>query len=145
MKQKSYDVEKDLQKLRDKYNPIVYYDPDKEDFLSTMKKAERIVNSRTLFGPRRYEKYSSIVKMKNLDDAENSIRKLRDEFVNANTRAKEVRIIRVLNQASNIASVMANNMRNSAPVRSEKREISQMFRKSQRDLSSTMKSQTRID
>jgi len=102
---------------------------------------------RTLFSPRRFEKYSKIVNMKSIDDAESSVNKLEKEFREADSRYKKVRIIRVLNQASNIAGVIANNMRISAPVRAEKFEISQKFRSSQRDLSRLLKEEqtTRID
>lgn len=83
---------------------------------------------RSMFGPPRYRKYSSMVDLTSYGDAQESSKKLTKEFNLARTRAKRRRIKRVTVLAANRADVMAGNKRLKSTTRQEKARVARVYR-----------------
>lgn len=83
---------------------------------------------KTMFGEAVYEKYADIVRMDTIKNANESIRKLKEEFKTAETRAKKVRVKRVTVNASNRAFASAKRERLSVMERHSLRVIGKKYR-----------------
>jgi len=59
--------------------------------------------NRSLFSPFHHKKYAEIITFRNPDGADGASKELEKEFKSAKTKAKKLRIIRVLIYASNRA------------------------------------------
>lgn len=74
-------------------------------------------------------KYSRIVKMDTISNAKKAITELRREFNSAVTRPKKMRILKVVNLATNRAKVMSKNQLLKPVTRREKAEIHKLYKK----------------
>ena len=93
------------------------------------------IKQRTLFQEPRYQKYADIVDFKDPKSARSSVKKLNDEFNDAKTHEKRVRIIRVTNLASNRAKASSLRKNLSPDEKKEFEQIAKIYRKAQKDLS----------
>jgi hypothetical protein len=84
---------------------------------------------KTLFFPSKYKKYSEIVRLDSELAAEDSVRKLKEEFNEAKTREKEIRIMRVTVLAANRAAAMAKNPNISEGEKRELKAVSRIYAK----------------
>ncbi len=73
--------------------------------------------------------------MKTIGEAEESIRQMKDEFSGAESRAKQMHVVKSLGAAANIAKIISKNPRISGPVQDEKVKISKMYREAASELS----------
>lgn len=92
----------------------------------------------TLFGRRKHPKYSKIVQVTTPARARESVVELKREFSGAKTRAKKVRILRVTNQAANIAGVQAGQTF-IPKVRQRKRVVQRIYRRAAKQMSRKLK------
>jgi len=80
---------------------------------------------RTIFFPPKYKKYAKIITIANPRDARKAANKMLVEFRKAKTRAKKVRLKKMVVLAANRAKVIAKSGRVSPK---ERREMMQVYR-----------------
>lgn len=102
-------------------------------------KKKKVDKSKGLFGKARYKKYADIISFKDVSSAEKSRDKLLREFYNAETRAKEVRIVRVSTYASNRARASSKRRRLSKKERNELIEIADIYANLAQSLGRTLR------
>lgn len=83
--------------------------------------------SRTLFGKPENKYLSEAVEMDNIPSAKASVRELRKEFRDAETRAKRRRIKRALILAGNRGGAMSKNPQYNPDTRKEKKKIAGIY------------------
>jgi len=82
----------------------------------------------TIYEKAYYKKYSDIVSLKTPAEARKSVSKLRQEFNDAKTKQKKIRIWRVANLASNRAFANLKKSNLSFKERQEYRQIAGIYR-----------------
>lgn len=90
---------------------------------------------KTIFHEPKFDKYAKIVSTKNSEEAHTSVAKLREEYNGAKQGKKKLRILRIANESSNRAGIMANNKKISQKVRQEKLKVQRIYRKLTNELS----------
>lgn len=90
---------------------------------------------RTLFDKAKSKKLADIISFKNPQAARGSAKELLREFNAAKLRSKKVRIIQATNLASNRAAASTRRRNLSMRERRELTTVSNIFRKTQKDLS----------
>jgi len=80
------------------------------------------------YRPRRYKYLADIVRIDSVENAREAVRKLWEEFREAKTYAKKLRIARATLMAANIASVFTRRRNLSPEERSEKAEVERIYR-----------------
>ena len=93
----------------------------------------------TLFHKAKYKKYADIVSLKSPEGARYSVKMLKVEYRRAETREKKLRIIRVLQEASNRAKASAKRKELSERERKELKKIAKIYRKAAKELDSKYK------
>lgn len=86
-----------------------------------------VEKKKTLFKEPKYKKYAKIISFKSLNEARISTSKILDEFGNAKTRAKELRLARVLQYASNRAMAMSKRKALSKAKKDDYKSISKIY------------------
>lgn len=82
---------------------------------------------KTIFVPAKHKKYADIISLVDVPSARESVKELKKEFNEAETRAKQVRIKRVTVNASNRAKASAKRKRLSYKERLELNEIGRIY------------------
>jgi hypothetical protein len=82
-----------------------------------------------IFAPSKSPKYSAIVSIETIGKANQSVKRLAYEFHDTKMKAKRAHIVQVANLASNRAMIMAKNERLHEATRSEKLDISRIYRR----------------
>jgi len=83
---------------------------------------------KTIFFPPRYKKYADIVSLRTPEEAEAAVKLLTEEFEKAETLAKKLRILRVINLAANRAMVARKRAGLSPEEKHELWEIEKIYR-----------------
>ena len=86
------------------------------------------MTNKTMFGPAKNQYLADMISLRNPSAARGSIRELRNEFSEAATLAKKLRVARATQLASNRAGVMSKNTRLSVKERTEAREMCKMYK-----------------
>jgi hypothetical protein len=81
-------------------------------------------------------KFSRIVRIGTVGEAEESIKQMKEQFKGAESRAKQIHVVKSLNAASNVAKIISKNPHVSSPVQEEKKKISKLYRDATTELSS---------
>ena len=87
------------------------------------------VRRKTIFVPARHKKYADIVSLVDVPSARESVRKLKKEFDDAETRSKKVRVKRVTVSARNRSLISAKRKRLSRKEKQELLDISLIYEK----------------
>ncbi len=86
-------------------------------------------SKKSMFFKAKYQKYSDIVSLKDIGEAQKSIKSLKQEFDGAKTQTKKIRVFRVAQAASNRAGASMNRKNLSKKERKEYRIIGNIYNK----------------
>ena len=89
--------------------------------------AKRVAHG-MFYRPRRYRYLANIVRIDSVENAREAVRKLWEEFHEAKTYTKKLRIARATLMAANIASVFTRRRYLSPEERHEKAEVERIYR-----------------
>ena len=89
--------------------------------------AKRVAHG-MFYRPRRYRYLANIVRIDSVENAREAVRKLWEEFHEAKTYTKKLRIARATLMAANIASVFTRRRYLSPEERHEKAEVERVYR-----------------
>lgn len=89
---------------------------------------------KTLFHEPEYDKYSKIISLKTPEQAKKSTKILEQEYNNAKTLDKKLRVARVSVESANRSYEMAKNPKYSPETKKEKKEVGDIYRESSNEL-----------